>query len=270
VLTLRATQPTETIFTGSVDRSGRAYVTRLTFNKYMSMASLSVYSATLNRIQGSTFPFSRKEHGRFVAGTSEVALSEDANKPGNPSIISRSAWVTSTGSVQLWFGGGQEKPEWVREEGLTTVRRITWVDDSATRLPELSPRLREGLIARWARHFRLLSSKAVSVDWKALAQPSHWLAARARDADGSDWLTTSFGFHKFAVLASERDVVYGVEVMTERGDYIKWRTRVFELETFTHRVEWSELHAVEVDGRKLIIGLAQLHRVWTTRLYRAF
>ncbi|KAJ3478666.1 hypothetical protein NLI96_g9601 [Meripilus lineatus] len=114
---------TSSIYSGGLDRDGLPYISRVFWSHLLKKASAHVFAPHLAEgkglVTGFTFPFATATHGIIT----HVAL--DTVNPEHYRVLSRLVLTTSTGSIQLWT---QDQLEWVREEGLSDIRTVEWVE----------------------------------------------------------------------------------------------------------------------------------------------
>jgi hypothetical protein len=150
----------------------------------------------------------------------------------SPRIVSRQLLITETGSLQLWQA---ESMNWKREEGLAHVADVGFLDVQQSKS--------EGRISsggtweRWTRHLGLIGG------WRPDVSVSQFVDLFLAGNDGDvakedrDWLKESFGFRKWAVLASELGKLYALDLGS--GDVV-WERIVVSPGKFA-RVSWKKV-----------------------------
>ncbi|CUA76989.1 hypothetical protein RSOLAG22IIIB_06436 [Rhizoctonia solani] len=110
---------TSSLFSGSVDREGNAYIARVFWSLSTGLANIHMYAAHGSEGKGistgATFPFDTAEHGCAI----------DAFMPHSYSIQHRMLLTISTGAVQLWQ---LENLQWTRDETLAEIKVATLID----------------------------------------------------------------------------------------------------------------------------------------------
>jgi ER membrane protein complex subunit 1 len=80
-----------------------------------------------------------------------MQMAFDAVSPNQYQVIGRVVLTTSTGSVQLWQ---QDNPQWNREEGLSTINAVQFVELPEKLVDSSERGEREGFAGRLSRQLR--------------------------------------------------------------------------------------------------------------------
>ncbi|KAI8454192.1 hypothetical protein BY996DRAFT_4582168 [Phakopsora pachyrhizi] len=115
-------------YSGSIDRNGLPYVSKLTYADSLGLASLEILSLTPTEytpegmVTGQTFAYDRPENGRVVLISVEVLQTK------NYVPFSRVLLATDLGTIQLWQG---EDLQWERHEDLSSSTAINLYQSKA-------------------------------------------------------------------------------------------------------------------------------------------
>ncbi|CAE6434911.1 unnamed protein product [Rhizoctonia solani] len=206
---------TPSLFSGSVDREGNAYIARVFWSLSTGLANIHTYAAHGSEGKGistgATFPFDTAEHGVIL----HCAI--DAFMPHSYNIQHRMLLTTSTGAVQLWQ---LENLQWTRDEALAEIKVATLVDLPERKIAEeIAISEHRGFAERMI--FHLVAAQNL---------PQYIVQFTKRFATGSYSSLTSgtssslerdsFGFRKMLVVATSYGTVLGID--TAQGTVV-WR-----------------------------------------------
>jgi hypothetical protein len=169
----------------------------------------------------------------------------------SPTIISRQLLATESGSLQLWQA---ETLNWKREEGLSHVADAGFFDVRQSK--SVGNLLSEGTRERSIRHLGLISRWRPDVSVTQLVDMFLTGKEKNEASEDRDWLRESFGFRKWAVLASELGKLYCLDL--GNGDVV-WERFVVSPGTST-RVLWKKMavaHDEKAGERIYAIGEVQ-------------
>ncbi|KAF5352206.1 hypothetical protein D9758_009183, partial [Tetrapyrgos nigripes] len=203
---------TESIYSGGFDKNEAPYVARLYWSHTLQLVSYEIYAPHLaggqGVLSGFSFKFETFSHGVI----SHMAF--DAVSPNPYQIIGRVVLTTSTGSIQLWQS---DNPQWNREEGLSTINAVQFVElpeklaDSSERgdgegfAGRLSRQLRDAKdFHRYLMRFikRFATGSYESATSSATAHTSTTSTGPSRD---------TFGFRQLLILATAHGKIYGMD-----------------------------------------------------------
>ncbi|CAE6393262.1 unnamed protein product [Rhizoctonia solani] len=206
---------TPSLFSGSVDREGNAYIARVFWSHSTGLANIHTYAAHGSEGKGistgATFPFDTAEHGVIL----HCAI--DAFMPHSYSIQHRMLLTTSTGAVQLWQ---LQDLQWTRDESLSEIKVAALVDLPERKIAEeIDISEHRGFAERLI--FHLVAAQNL---------PQYIAQFTKRFATGSYSSLTSttssslerdpFGFRKMLVVATSYGTLLGID--TAQGTVV-WR-----------------------------------------------
>ncbi|KAJ1299996.1 hypothetical protein OPQ81_011830 [Rhizoctonia solani] len=202
---------TPSLFSGSVDREGNAYIARVFWSHTTGLANIHTYAAHGSEGKGistgATFPFNTAEHGCAV----------DAFMPHSYSIQHRMFLTTSTGAVQLWQ---LQDFQWTRDEALAEIRVAGLVDLPERKIAEeIATSEHCGFAERLIFHMIVAQNlpQYISQFTKRFATGSY---ASLTSATSSSLERDPFGFRKILVVATNYGTLLGID--TAQGTIV-WR-----------------------------------------------
>ncbi|KAJ1302386.1 hypothetical protein OPQ81_002704 [Rhizoctonia solani] len=202
---------TPSLFSGSVDREGNAYIARVFWSHTTGLANIHTYAAHGSEGKGistgATFPFNTAEHGCAV----------DAFMPHSYSIQHRMFLTTSTGAVQLWQ---LQDFQWTRDEALAEIRVAGLVDLPERKIAEeIATSEHRGFAERLIFHMIAAQNlpQYISQFTKRFATGSY---ASLTSATSSSLERDPFGFRKILVVATNYGTLLGID--TAQGTIV-WR-----------------------------------------------
>ncbi|KAJ1309408.1 hypothetical protein OPQ81_006185 [Rhizoctonia solani] len=202
---------TPSLFSGSVDREGNAYIARVFWSHTTGLANIHTYAAHGSEGKGistgATFPFNTAEHGCAV----------DAFMPHSYSIQHRMFLTTSTGAVQLWQ---LQDFQWTRDEALAEIRVAGLVDLPERKIAEeIATSEHCGFAERLIFHMIVAQNlpQYISQFTKRFTTGSY---ASLTSATSSSLERDPFGFRKILVVATNYGTLLGID--TAQGTIV-WR-----------------------------------------------
>ncbi|KAJ1304201.1 hypothetical protein OPQ81_008601 [Rhizoctonia solani] len=206
---------TPSLFSGSVDREGNAYIARVFWSHSTGLANIHTYAAHGSEGKGistgATFPFNTAEHGVILH------CAVDAFMPHSYSIQHRMLLTTSTGAVQLWQ---LQELQWTRDEALAEIKVAALVDLPERKIAEeIATSEHRGLAERLIFHMVAAQNllQYISQFMKRFATGSY---ASLTSGASSSLERDAFGFRKILVAATNYGTLLGID--TAQGTVV-WR-----------------------------------------------
>ncbi|KAH7325157.1 hypothetical protein B0J17DRAFT_682400 [Rhizoctonia solani] len=206
---------TPSLFSGSVDREGNAYIARVFWSLSTGLANIHTYAAHGSEGKGistgATFPYNTAEHGVIL----HCAI--DAFMPHSYSIQHRMLLTTSTGAVQLWQ---LHDLQWTRDEALADIKVATLVDLPERKIAEeIATSEHRGFAERMI--FQIVAAQNlpqyIAQFTKRFATGSY---SSLTSATSSSLKRDPFGFRKILVVATSYGTLIGID--TAQG-MVVWR-----------------------------------------------
>ncbi|KAJ1304145.1 hypothetical protein OPQ81_008545 [Rhizoctonia solani] len=206
---------TPSLFSGSVDREGNAYIARVFWSHSTGLANIHTYAAHGSEGKGistgATFPFNTAEHGVILH------CAVDAFMPHSYSIQHRMLLTTSTGAVQLWQ---LQELQWTRDEALAEIKVAALVDLPEQKIAEeIATSEHRGFAERLIFHMIAAQNlpQYISQFTKRFATGSY---ASLTSTASSSLERDAFGFRKMLVVATNYGTLLGID--TAQGTVV-WR-----------------------------------------------
>ncbi|QRW23080.1 endoplasmic reticulum membrane protein [Rhizoctonia solani] len=205
---------TPSLFSGSLDREGNAYIARVFWSLSTGLAHIHTYAAHGSEGKGistgATFPFNTAEHGVIL----HCAI--DAFMPHSYSIQHRMLLTTSTGAVQLWQ---LHDLQWTRDEALTDIKVAALVDLPERKIAEeIASSEHRGFLERLIFHIVAAQNlpQYIAQFSKRFATGTYTITPGSSSSLDRD----PFGFRKVLVVATGYGTLLGVD--TAQGNVV-WR-----------------------------------------------
>ncbi|QRW23033.1 endoplasmic reticulum membrane protein [Rhizoctonia solani] len=205
---------TPSLFSGSLDREGNAYIARVFWSLSTGLAHIHTYAAHGSEGKGistgATFPFNTAEHGVIL----HCAI--DAFMPHSYSIQHRMLLTTSTGAVQLWQ---LHDLQWTRDEALTDIKVAALVDLPERKIAEeIASSEHRGFLERLIFHIVAAQNlpQYIAQFSKRFATGTYTITPGSSSSLDRD----PFGFRKVLVVATGYGTLLGID--TAQGNVV-WR-----------------------------------------------
>jgi hypothetical protein len=273
------------LYSGFIDRDGKAHVSRYyisrvlgvsslfipsaaqTLSTSLQMASMSTYTLEASEhseagtVYASTFNYSPAKHGRMLHVAAEIAPRQASG------LLTRLCVTTAGGAVQGWLGSTLQ---WGRPEGLAHISAcklgsaevnmaVSFFAVSTTNTsaePEELGLFNPLSLYTHAANFFSLSGVLQTV---GLAKPDTSLSPTT----GRDWLSDAFGYRKLVLAGTDLGKIYAIDL----GDSgkILWEHYLLPLSSKPadkgwQRVSWKKLAVFDKreDGRVLVMAVAEV------------